>query len=273
MSSSSQFSDCDWFYHIPRKPNQTDKSQLQLPPTSQIPGLSDLAEPHKEITFERRRLWIRDTDSDYVKLAKQGGRADLLRHFSPPPRKSPPIPSSQPEWFTHVPPSPTKTKGVPKWYLPEYMVHEEFIPSRSDKKSKCRPHDSDKTTLEKDNEKENEAKVKLKLPKITDKKQRNKWFTKKTVEGENKFPAMPLPKKNEPVNFTKLIANGYAEELIQQQDEWKELPPKIKEPRDLVPLNEFQEEFRKKEPLRNAKPKGRKAISTKYPSKTLQVIP
>ncbi|XP_051871629.1 uncharacterized protein C7orf57-like isoform X3 [Pristis pectinata] len=234
MSSSSQFSDCDWFYHIPRKPNKTEKNQVQLPPTSQIPGLSDLAEPHKEITFDSRRLWIRDTDSDYVKLAKQGGRADLLKHYSPPLRKSPPIPCLQPEWFTHAPPS-TKTKEVPKWYLPEYMVHEEFIPSSSDNKSERILHDSDKTTLEKeaeDNEKENEAKVKLKLPEIMDKKQRNKWFTKKTVEGENRFPTMPLPKKNEPINFTKLMTNGYAEDLIQQQKEWKKLPPKIKEPGD-----------------------------------------
>ncbi|XP_051871628.1 uncharacterized protein C7orf57-like isoform X2 [Pristis pectinata] len=269
MSSSSQFSDCDWFYHIPRKPNKTEKNQVQLPPTSQIPGLSDLAEPHKEITFDSRRLWIRDTDSDYVKLAKQGGRADLLKHYSPPLRKSPPIPCLQPEWFTHAPPS-TKTKEVPKWYLPEYMVHEEFIPSSSDNKSERILHDSDKTTLEKeaeDNEKENEAKVKLKLPEIMDKKQRNKWFTKKTVEGENRFPTMPLPKKNEPINFTKLMTNGYAEDLIQQQKEWKKLPPKIKEPGDLVPLNEFQEELGKKELLRNAKPKERKAISTKMGQK------
>ncbi|XP_078056851.1 uncharacterized protein C7orf57 homolog [Mustelus asterias] len=253
----------DWFYHIPQKPTKTDKSQVQLPPTSQIPGLSKLAEPHKEATFASRRLWIKDSDSDYVKLAKQGGRADLLKHHSPPPRKSPPVPCSQPEWFVHAPPS-SKNKDVPKWYLPEYMVHEEFVPSPPRKL-----HDPDKTALEKeveDNEKENKGK--LKLPEITDKKQKDKVFTKKTAQEdnlENKFPSMPLPKKNEPINFTKLITNGYAEDWIQQRKEWKKIQPnvKIKEPGDPVPLDEFQEKLEKKELLRNTKTRGRKAISTK----------
>ncbi|XP_067853371.1 uncharacterized protein C7orf57 homolog isoform X2 [Heptranchias perlo] len=266
MSASSQYSDCDWFYHIPRKPNKTEKSQVQLPPTSQIPGLSDLAEPHKEISFDSHRMWIRDTDSDYVKLAKQGGRADLLKHHSPPPRKSSPVLCSQPEWFTHAPPS-SKNKEVPKWYLPEYMVHEEFIPSPG-----RLLHDPNKTALQKDaedNEKENKVKVKLKLPEITDKKQRDKGFTKKTAQGdylENKFPAMPLPKKSEPINFTKLITNGYAVDWFQQQKECKkktELNVKTKEPEDLVPLSEFQEKLEKKELLRNTKSRGRKAISSK----------
>ncbi|XP_069771195.1 uncharacterized protein C7orf57-like isoform X2 [Narcine bancroftii] len=242
MSSSNQFSDCDWFYHIPQKPNKTGKGQVLLPPTSQIPGLSDLAEPHKEITFNSRRLWIRDTDSDYVKLAKKGGRTDLLRHYSPPLRKTSPVPSSQPEWFTHAPPSP------------------------KNKESKRILQDSEKTALGKeaeDNEKENERKVKLKLPEIMDKKKRNKWFSKKTVEGENKFPTMPLPKKNEPINFTKLMTNGYSDDWIQQRKEWKKMvPPKEKEPRDLVPLSKFQEELGKKELFRNPRSKGRKAFST-----------
>ncbi|XP_041041011.1 uncharacterized protein C7orf57 homolog [Carcharodon carcharias] len=118
------------------------------------------------------------------------------------------------------------------------MVHEEFTPSTSDSKPRKLLHDPDKIALEKeveDNEKEN--KVKLKLPEITDKKQKDKVFTKKTAQEdnlENKFPSMPLPKKNEPINFTKLITNGYAEDWIQQRKEWKKIQPnvKIKEPGD-----------------------------------------
>lgn len=64
----------DWFYHVPQKPNKSEKSQVQLPPTSQIPGLNERVEPHKEASVDGRKLWIRETDSDYVKLAKQGGR-------------------------------------------------------------------------------------------------------------------------------------------------------------------------------------------------------
>lgn len=44
------------------------------PPVSQIPGLSELRDPPNGHMLGTRRYWIRETDSEYVKLAKQGGR-------------------------------------------------------------------------------------------------------------------------------------------------------------------------------------------------------
>lgn len=48
---------------------------MDAPPVSQIPGLSELrGDPPSRHTLATRRYWIKDTDSEYVKLAKQGGR-------------------------------------------------------------------------------------------------------------------------------------------------------------------------------------------------------
>lgn len=49
-------------------------SRSTLPPTSQIPGLGYLAEAPHEVPSGCRRKWIKESDSAYVKLAKQGGQ-------------------------------------------------------------------------------------------------------------------------------------------------------------------------------------------------------
>ncbi|XP_028835177.1 uncharacterized protein C7orf57 homolog [Denticeps clupeoides] len=49
-------------------------------PKSQIPGLSQSAETGPEERTKGRRVGIFATDSDYVKLAKQGGQKGLLWH-------------------------------------------------------------------------------------------------------------------------------------------------------------------------------------------------
>lgn len=61
----------DWYYHLPVK--RSDKP-VDVPPASQIPGLSDLKEPPNGHLPGPRRYWVKETDSEYVKLAKQGGR-------------------------------------------------------------------------------------------------------------------------------------------------------------------------------------------------------
>lgn len=47
---------------------------MDIPPASQIPGLSELQGSPSGPTLGSRRYWIKETDSEYVKLAKQGGR-------------------------------------------------------------------------------------------------------------------------------------------------------------------------------------------------------
>ncbi|XP_071771360.1 uncharacterized protein C7orf57 homolog [Centroberyx gerrardi] len=68
-------------------------------PTSQIPGLSQSADDSAPVErISGRRVGIFETDSEYVKLAKQGGQKGLLSHdvdFEAKPGK----PYNPPEWF------------------------------------------------------------------------------------------------------------------------------------------------------------------------------
>ena len=60
----------EWFYHVP----QRKKGPNEPPPVplmSQIPGLSDLPVEEQK---EPHAVLIRDTDSNYIRLAKMGGR-------------------------------------------------------------------------------------------------------------------------------------------------------------------------------------------------------
>ena len=50
---------------------------MPAPLVSQIPGLGGPTPPSPDSS---RRNLFRDTDSDYVRLAKQGGRSDLLQN-------------------------------------------------------------------------------------------------------------------------------------------------------------------------------------------------
>nr|XP_014353006.1 PREDICTED: uncharacterized protein C7orf57 homolog [Latimeria chalumnae] len=174
-SGPSKYSTCNWFYHAPLKmPDKSAYKETHHPPTSQIPSLSDLAEPDNK-QCENRKMWIRETDSDYVKLAKQGGRPDLLRHKEPAPLRSP-VPYFRPEWFIfdeQLPP--VEEKQAPTWCLPDYMVHEEFSASRNDSQpEKGKGLDDGGKTIVwhqdvEDSEKEKTEKGKLRFPAIPEK--------------------------------------------------------------------------------------------------------
>lgn len=60
------------------QPEKLTNSEIPHPPTSQIPGLGDLAKAHNGGMLGCRRRWIKDTDSAYIRLAKQGGRPGVL---------------------------------------------------------------------------------------------------------------------------------------------------------------------------------------------------
>lgn len=74
------------------------------PPASQIPGIGGLpdeqANPEGDDRHFRRK-WIRDTDSKYIKLAKGGGRKNLLAFRSPPLKAEEPLPYPRVDWFDH----------------------------------------------------------------------------------------------------------------------------------------------------------------------------
>ena len=84
-----------WFYHAPAKKKNSEP--VVPPPLSQIPGLSNEAYLQAEDLPKGR--WIRETDSKYVQLAKQGGRPDLLCTVTPEPPSEEPVGYPRPDWY------------------------------------------------------------------------------------------------------------------------------------------------------------------------------
>lgn len=68
----------NWFGQIGGSRTTQPRPQVSAPTLSQIPGLNKAA-GDASYTDEPQRQFFRDTDSAYVRLAKQGGRTDLLR--------------------------------------------------------------------------------------------------------------------------------------------------------------------------------------------------
>ncbi|XP_013383678.1 uncharacterized protein C7orf57 homolog [Lingula anatina] len=115
-------SETGWFYHAPAK--RQVHLEEELPPASQIPGLSDLPEEEQP----QKQMVYRDSDTKYIRLCKRGGREDLLRFRDFKPKSKDPVPYPRNEWFywdnneEEVPSQTFEHK------LPEYMVHEEYKP-------------------------------------------------------------------------------------------------------------------------------------------------
>ncbi|XP_075684669.1 uncharacterized protein C7orf57 homolog isoform X2 [Rhinoderma darwinii] len=238
---TNRYASCDWFNHAPLK--QTEKtSKVDLPPASQIPGLSDLAEPHNEFLNEGRKKWIKETDSDYVKLAKQGGRPDLLKQIDSLPKKTHQLSYAPPDWYSHEPvTTPQESTVAPLRNVPDYMIHEELSDQGYDQKYEMRrgPFDFDQKTMWQrdleENGKENHGDKKVKLPAINPKYMNDNTMvasgigpssTKLNSDKLGKkcfFPPMP-ENKNDSVNFGKLLSNGYGDEWHRQHDEQDKKP-------------------------------------------------
>uniref|UniRef100_A0A8C6ZLU4 Chromosome 7 open reading frame 57 n=1 Tax=Nothoprocta perdicaria TaxID=30464 RepID=A0A8C6ZLU4_NOTPE len=216
----------DWYYHVPLKqPEKPVNSEIPLPPTSQIPGLSDLAEPHDEKMFGGRRKWIKDTDSEYVKLAKQGGRPDLLKHHIPATSKSSPVAYAAPDWYSHCSTSSTTDENHVST-IPDFMIHKEFKASdhhSTNYETRRAPFDFDMKSVWQRDAEDKENTGKKKFPAINPKYQSKiqNVPTNKEFSGKNKltFPPMPAQRNGEAVNFSKLISNGYGADWIQQHIE------------------------------------------------------
>uniref|UniRef100_A0A8D2CX86 Chromosome 7 open reading frame 57 n=1 Tax=Sciurus vulgaris TaxID=55149 RepID=A0A8D2CX86_SCIVU len=218
---SHRYAPCDWYYHLPTK--RSEKA-VDVPPASQIPGLSNLGEAHNGNTLGARRYWIKETDSEYVKLAKQGGRPDLLKHFAPGTRKGSPVAYALPDWYIHHSKPPTAHQHeVPVVSMPDYMVYEEFNPGQANSSYESRrgPFDFDmKTVWQREAEELEKEKKKVRLPAINSKypsKVGTPLGPKDTAGSRLSFPPMPGQKNSSPTNFSKLISNGYKDEWLQQQ--------------------------------------------------------
>ncbi|XP_016093721.1 uncharacterized protein C7orf57 homolog isoform X1 [Sinocyclocheilus grahami] len=165
-------------------------------PSSQIPGLSATADTTpQEITKGGRRVGIQATDSDYVKLAKQGGQRGLLSHDDPVETK--PNSSYKPSnWFSGTPDDQessseaTTPDGNSK--SKEVLQHLE-APFGTDN---CSAWDSGK---------KNVIHAASEMQKLS--------LSQKEIVEANKFKKISHEKKGAaPVNMSKLLSFGYVEE-------------------------------------------------------------
>ena len=72
MSTSKRRPEDDvWFVHAPLKKEQRDV--VHAPPPSMIPYLNGVMDTDDDMA-KKQTIWFRETDSDFVKLSKMGGR-------------------------------------------------------------------------------------------------------------------------------------------------------------------------------------------------------
>ncbi|XP_037349178.1 uncharacterized protein C7orf57 homolog [Talpa occidentalis] len=227
QGATNRYAPCDWYYHLPVKRSE----KVDAPPASQIPGLSQLRDTPNGNPFGTRRYWIKETDSEYVKLAKQGGRPDLLKHFAAGTRKGSPVAYSLPDWYIHHSKPPTANqRQVPAVSMPDYMVYEEFNPDQANGsyESKRGPFDFDMKTVWQREADELEEKKKVRLPAINSKnpsKVGTPLGPKDPTGSRLSFPPMPGHKNSSPTNFSKLISNGYKDEWLQQRTDSEKRTP------------------------------------------------
>ncbi|XP_034617206.1 uncharacterized protein C7orf57 homolog isoform X3 [Trachemys scripta elegans] len=234
----NRYAPCEWYYHVPLKRSEKSvNSEIPVPPPSQIP--------------------------------------DLLKHFTPNTRKTSPVAYAAPDWYTHPskPPPDDESKAHVS-SMPDYMVHEEF---KSDQlngnyETKRGPFDFDMKSIwqrdaedkeNKEKKKENAAQVEVhvgntkevKLPAINPKYPNRipPSTANKEFHGGNRlyFPPMPGQKNNEPVNFSKLISNGYRDDWIQQRNDWEkkiqQTSKNNEQPEETLPPSEYQKKIGKKQ--------------------------
>ncbi|XP_068688855.1 uncharacterized protein C7orf57 homolog isoform X2 [Montipora foliosa] len=274
----------DWFYHAPSK--KSSKSAKPAPPASQIPGIGglkdELANPEQDDRHFRRK-WIRDTDSKYIKLAKAGGRKNLLAFRSPPTKADEPVPYPRVDWFDHDPPEEDDLNEVQHTVqhdeqhtnskqgysvLPDWYVHEHDLPA-DDVGTMTDVYQSKQPIMGFDNlskwqrdtkkdKKDNLNTVHLPPLRKVHKSDRRFEELKEAQIREPQQRKFRLPQiGSEPVNFKHLMSMGY------QQDWLNENGKKAKEERE-----EKQKQKRESEEKRDTQ--NRHVAPIRKPMNTLK---
>lgn len=162
-------------------------------PSSQIPGLSATADTTpEEKTKGGRRVGIQATDSDYVKLAKQGGQRGLLSHDDPVETKSNSSYKAS-NWFSGTPDD-------------QESSSEATTPDGNGKsKGHLEPPFGTDNCSAWDSGKKNVNHAASEMQKLS--------LSQKEIGEANKFKKISHEKKAAPpVNMSKLLGFGYAEE-------------------------------------------------------------
>ncbi|XP_035385892.1 uncharacterized protein C7orf57 homolog isoform X2 [Electrophorus electricus] len=169
-------------------------------PASQIPGLSQSAETGPVERTSGRRVGIQATDSDYVKLAKQGGHKGLLSHDNTDDNPKSGSLYSPPNWFSAEDGQQSQSKGSSQRLLAPFGTDDG--PS-SDQESDASPGTTDKVLV---------GQAAQELQKLS--------INPKDIEEANRYKRMSHEKKAAaPVSMTKLLSFGYMEEDKKSPDE------------------------------------------------------
>lgn len=114
----------DCFYHEAIATGNTSQEKQSAPAISQIPGWGCEDPSSSTQSFGGRRMGLFEHDSNYVRLAKQGGRANLLSHpESADITKKERVAYSKPDWMVYEPfqASPERVRAD---VVPDYMIHD-----------------------------------------------------------------------------------------------------------------------------------------------------
>ncbi|XP_022616772.1 uncharacterized protein C7orf57 homolog isoform X1 [Seriola dumerili] len=169
-------------------------------PTSQIPGLSQSADESTPVErISGRRVGIFETDSEYVKLAKQGGHKGLLTHDADAEDK-PKKPYNPPNWFGG-----DEANGGSKATSPNSQMkggsQPLAAPFGTDNSSSWE-RETDSFTHGKDKMSPDGAAGQLEGLSLT-----------------NKFKRTSYDKKAPPVSMSKLLSHGYVEEQMKSPND------------------------------------------------------
>ncbi|XP_014187865.1 uncharacterized protein C7orf57 homolog isoform X1 [Haplochromis burtoni] len=161
---------------------------------SQIPGLSPTTNTLPEERIRGRRVGVLESDSDYVKLAKQGGHKGLLCHEESVISK--PSSYKPPHWFGFESgdlSEPSEEKKIPGAFEPQEP------PFGSDNMSAWERDNSSNNEKEEDNISVHQSET-------------EKLQTSSQYHEASKFRRIVIDKKPAPVDMSKLLSFGYAED-------------------------------------------------------------
>lgn len=113
-----------WFVHAPVK-NQK-RAVVTAPPPSNIPYLNGILDGDAE--KKPQEIWFRESDSDFVRLSKLGGRQDLLIHKQTTKKREPTGYPIVPWWtdMYHIE-NKEKQQSTHKFQIPAWFAHQDSL--------------------------------------------------------------------------------------------------------------------------------------------------
>lgn len=239
MPISQNPKETGWFYHAPEK-KRVNVDRVEYPAPSQIPGIG-YEDPTLLEKEEVQEMMFKETDSKYIRMAKLGGRKDLLQ-FNPErygEKSKEPKGYNRSDWFyledNRLEDEEKKEAEKREWefLLPEYMVHKGYQASFSNpatppSRGKV-PYHTDKNMT--DNEREAREgrsatdKMTVKIPEVRRpgygvRNEKPPVAVQKTLEAPKRGRRVTTThnEKSDPTSMQKLMGGEYGREWQASND-------------------------------------------------------